>query len=412
MKAFAITSDADRARRHRAAAQPAPALTIAPVAHASDDGTLLQRKGPCACGGGCARCADEGSQQAKIKVSTPGDRHEQEADRIAEQVLRMPDAATTPNPARPAQLSAPALPTQLAALSGGGAPLPAHVRAFFEPRFGRDFSTVRVHTGAAAAESARAFQARAYTFDRHIVFGRGQYAPDSTAGRRLLAHELTHVVQQGTSRSQQPFVQREPETGGSFQPVAGDEKQKCLDKFDKSMDEMEARVKDATGAGVDEIKEAAKTLRQMKKDGKVVCGNQVGGGKNRAIYDNATGQLRLLVNMGDVAGSSSNLVHEGIHAVQAAKHPKTAQTYAKHKGEEPSKDATGALLIKWKAWTEYWAYRRAMEYDNLDPNRKPEYKRKPDEETRKLEEVKKAINNARAISGDSSFDPETWEPPK
>jgi hypothetical protein len=70
------------------------------------------------------------------------------------------------------------------------------VRAFAEPRFGRDFSQVRVHTDAAAAESARTLGARAYTVGRDIVFGRGEYAPHSAAGQRLLAHELGHVVQQ------------------------------------------------------------------------------------------------------------------------------------------------------------------------------------------------------------------------
>ncbi|MEN3331906.1 MAG: hypothetical protein V7641_1271 [Blastocatellia bacterium] len=81
-------------------------------------------------------------------------------------------------------------------LRASGQPLDEPTRAFFEPRFGHDFSHVRVHTAAQAAESARAVNALAYTVGRDIVFEAGQYNPASTSGRQLLAHELAHVVQQ------------------------------------------------------------------------------------------------------------------------------------------------------------------------------------------------------------------------
>ena len=91
-------------------------------------------------------------------------------------------------------------------IRGGGQPLSQASRAFFEPRFGADFSTVRVHTGGDAAYLARSINARAFTTGRDVVFGAGQYAPESTAGKRLMAHELTHVVQQGgkVSRGAKP----------------------------------------------------------------------------------------------------------------------------------------------------------------------------------------------------------------
>lgn len=86
-------------------------------------------------------------------------------------------------------------------LSSPGQSLDAGTRAFMEPRFGHDFSQVRVHTDARAAESARAVNALAYTVGRDVVFGVGQYVPETREGRRLMAHELTHVVQQeGNSR--------------------------------------------------------------------------------------------------------------------------------------------------------------------------------------------------------------------
>ncbi|MEM9292154.1 MAG: DUF4157 domain-containing protein [Acidobacteriota bacterium] len=78
-----------------------------------------------------------------------------------------------------------------------GSPLPESERSFFEPRFGADLSGVRVHTGAAAQRATSAVQARAFALGSDMVFGAGEYRPGSTAGRRLIAHELTHTLQQG-----------------------------------------------------------------------------------------------------------------------------------------------------------------------------------------------------------------------
>lgn len=92
-----------------------------------------------------------------------------------------------------------AAPMVSAALSSPGQPLDMATQGFFSARFGHDFAGVRVHADAGAAQSARAVSALAYTVGRDIVFGAGQYAPGTRAGQRLLAHELTHVVQQGGS---------------------------------------------------------------------------------------------------------------------------------------------------------------------------------------------------------------------
>lgn len=85
-------------------------------------------------------------------------------------------------------------------LRSSGQPLDTATRDYMEPRFGHDFSRVRVHTDAPAARSAHAVNALAYTVGQSVVFGDGQYAPGTTAGQRLLAHELTHVVQQSSQR--------------------------------------------------------------------------------------------------------------------------------------------------------------------------------------------------------------------
>ena len=164
--------------------------------------------------------------QPKLTVSHPNDLYEQEADRVADQVLRMPDPALTrpgidrtlirpvsiqrlcqgceeeeelqrqpQGSARDSEHSG--LDTVTATLRQTGRPLDRPTRTFFEPRFGVDFSAVRIHTNTQASESARAVNALAYTVGHDVVFNSGQYAPHSGAGRRLLAHELTHVLQQG-----------------------------------------------------------------------------------------------------------------------------------------------------------------------------------------------------------------------
>ena len=104
------------------------------------------------------------------------------------------------------QIATPTVTTSMAAnihaMNGGGNPLPEATRAFFEPRFGADFSKVRVHTDSRAAATANSIQARAFTVGQDIAFGTGRYEPHSHTGQQLLAHELTHIVQQnGPSRS-------------------------------------------------------------------------------------------------------------------------------------------------------------------------------------------------------------------
>jgi hypothetical protein len=126
---------------------------------------VLQRK--CACGGTCAHCQEEENVRRKESKTAPSARSDL-APPIVHEVLR-----------------------------SLGQPLDAETRNHFEPRFGGDFSNVRIHTDGRAAESARAIHAEAYTMGNDVVFGRGRYAPGTTEGQRLIAHELTHVVQQG-----------------------------------------------------------------------------------------------------------------------------------------------------------------------------------------------------------------------
>jgi len=147
--------------------------------------------------------------QAKLNISQPGDQYEQEADRIAEQVM-----TTNPLPAG-SEITAKPLAfgiqrqvhgnsntdltnsKDLTDSLGSGQRLDHSTGEFFESRFGTDLSDVRIDAGTEAAASARSINARAYTMGRNIVMGSGEYQPHTHAGKQLLAHELAHTVQQG-----------------------------------------------------------------------------------------------------------------------------------------------------------------------------------------------------------------------
>ena len=211
---------------------------------------LLQRK--YACGspkssltGECEECKGKTRLQAKLTVGASNDPLEQEADRMAERVMRMPvpenaeirrqngnshiqrtcapcsqEYSAAEKEKRTVRLSNlcpkcaeeakskiqrksessitsnSSLPDNFVSTLGAGQPLDKANRDYFEPRFGNDFSKVRIHSGQQAAASASSINALAYTFGNHVAFGAGQYQPESIEGRKLLAHELTHVVQQ------------------------------------------------------------------------------------------------------------------------------------------------------------------------------------------------------------------------
>jgi hypothetical protein len=176
---------------------------------------ILHRK--CACGAkadavaqSCPDC-ERKKLQPKLIVGSQHAAEEREADRVADAVMRDGDgragagvgaissavqrSSTGPTTSTGAQ--APSIVDRV--LERSGQALDSGARGFFERRFERDFSNVRVHADAEAAASARAVDALAYTVGNHLVFGASRYAPDTAAGRRLLAHELTHVVQQGAT---------------------------------------------------------------------------------------------------------------------------------------------------------------------------------------------------------------------
>lgn len=142
-------------------------------------------------------------------VNAPGDVHEQEANRVAGQVLS--GAGAERLQAGPVQETSQttAPPAVQDVLSSSGQPLDPATRGLMESRFGHDFGNVRVHADGKAAESARQIDASAYTSGSNIVFGSGRYETATSSGLGLLAHELTHVVQQAQGGAG-PVVQRQP----------------------------------------------------------------------------------------------------------------------------------------------------------------------------------------------------------
>jgi hypothetical protein len=239
----------------RAASRPAPSHAMPPSR------TLQQRLGnqgtQALAARAVARAAAPGMTSAgvgatgQLSVSQPGDTLEVEADRVADAVMAAPappvNIATSPENASRATIHracaacadesghgssseaesitrspliahrkeaatpevTPAVEAKVRTLQNEGSPLPPATREFFEARFGADFSQVRVNTGGRADQTAKSLGARAFTVGRSITFGAGQYAPESQEGRRLLAHELTHVVQQDEGVRRAPSVQRQ-----------------------------------------------------------------------------------------------------------------------------------------------------------------------------------------------------------
>jgi hypothetical protein len=212
----------------RAMSVAAPSQAVsAKASSASPSGrsAVLQRKCSCGASKGSAEetCDDcrARSLQRRLAVGASGHPLEQEADRVADQVvtmsMRSPLSTAPPRvqrlAAQPDGVVEAAAPASVdATLAAPGLPLDTALRRDMEWRFGHDFSRVRVHTDAVAEVSARDASASAYTVGHDIVFGEGQYRPASTRGRRLLAHELTHVVQQEAYATTR--VQREPKPEG------------------------------------------------------------------------------------------------------------------------------------------------------------------------------------------------------
>lgn len=162
-------------------------------------------------------------------------------------------------------------------LSAPGRPLDAAARRSMESQFGRDFSQVRVHADAQAADSAHSVNALAYTVGRNIVFAAGQYAPGTAAGKRLLAHELTHVAQQGDASP-----------GGSLRIGAAN------DPAEREAHEVASSLSDESSGGASRPRVTPGLVRLRRLGANPSCTKAEAEGIHQAIFD-ARGWLNKVI---------------------------------------------------------------------------------------------------------------------
>lgn len=208
--------------------------------------------------------------QPRLEVSSPDDPAEREAESVAEQVMQMSPVAPAVDPEGAGRIDRTGSADgsavgggarrQIGSLKGGGKPLSSSTRSFFEPRFGRDFGDVRVHTGPAADRAARSINAEAFTHGTDVVFRSGAYDPEGDDGKRLLAHELTHVAQEAVRPGDSSLSSRERDPDapvprihrvvelrppGSGEASAYDRRQELVDRLNDISDGMEYRLQNA-----------------------------------------------------------------------------------------------------------------------------------------------------------------------
>ncbi|UBF26133.1 DUF4157 domain-containing protein [Kovacikia minuta CCNUW1] len=178
--------------------------------------------------------------QPKLTIAQPGDKYEQEADRVADRVVQhintppplqyrvMPGASvalrmkpeTQLRPDNSGLVATPALASSIQQARGGGQPLAENVRRPMEQALGADFSQVKVHTDGRSDQLNRTVQSIAFTAEQNIFFRQGAFAPGTRQGQELIAHELTHVMQQGTSLAPKQMLNLPPNPGRGNSPQA------------------------------------------------------------------------------------------------------------------------------------------------------------------------------------------------
>jgi Domain of unknown function (DUF4157) len=235
---MAVKSDFESTKRSRRSTGEPERARLSPATEPSHPILALQRQ---AGNRAVQHLLRSGAIRAKLAVSQPGDLEEQEADGVANKIMRshggvgsapctcstgeemceecqQKNSGAVARKATASGASGGSRPGIDHVIGSGGHPLDASARAFFEPRFGHDFSGVRVHTDSWAAASARAIDALAYTSGNDVAFASGTYSPETAEGRKLLAHELTHVVQERERPSGITRRQLAPELSISMTP--------------------------------------------------------------------------------------------------------------------------------------------------------------------------------------------------
>lgn len=343
---------------------------------------------PCACGGSCPRCTDLTGVTPDARLA-PHDSLEQAARRTAGQLAAGPPAVTS-----------------VAHPSGG--PLSPELRTSLEAGLGEDLSSVRIHHDTRSARDAAILGAHAYTSGNTIVFGAGRYAPHTREGFQLLAHEVVHVTQQRrlgerhlVQRAAVEYVERVPNTNAEVVAI--------LQKFDQTVTDIDTSLQSQSGPQMTDLNAASARLKALRKDDKIAVWRMITTPPVYATYHNSSGQIRLNFQFPTQALAAGTLVHEAIHAVHAERNPEIAAAYGKgtDSGVPAGKAALLLLFYRWKAWTEYWAYRRANEFSG--PQQLKADPRAGHNAAITNDEVKKAIRIVWS-NGDATFDPEVWQP--
>lgn len=303
---------------------------------------MLQRQ--CACGGKsssggeCSEC----KKQKTLQRQTSGTAQNAVAPPIVNEVLRSP-----------------------------GQPLDAETRAYMEPRFGHDFSKVRIHADAQANESARSVNAQAYTVGRRIAFADGQYSPGTSEGRHILAHELAHVVQQRGTADRPP----EPVSIGSPESAAEREASAVasgiatgsgpVSTHESSLSATLCRIGGITiPTGIRALDATEEAILRPVFGGSldysaIHLSDAVGGGARP--YTVATSQSFQVINIGPSAyktpGSNPSLLrHESTHCWQA-QHDSDATAYMKNSiASQAAAAVAGASAYCYVPGKPFWNY--------------------------------------------------------
>lgn len=285
--------------------------------------------------------------QPKLTVNQPNDKYEQEADSMADRVMHMANSTQNENTFfksiplniqskcqhcreeeklhRKESSGAEAqgsneLDSYVGSLGSSGQALPESSRQFYEPRFGRDFSNVRIHTDSVAAKSAQSINALAYTTGNNIVFNSGQYSPESDGGKKLMAHELTHVVQQ-THGVQQ--VQKKPLSKDDLikkiKTLGIVDVQDSTSTFDEAELELVVKALEGLPATDKAAIKGAKIIRVSS-----LGNNTAGQYSNEQGYDSTSVTDEQKIELSDLAFGSTTasesirlITHEVGHAVAA-----------------------------------------------------------------------------------------------
>jgi hypothetical protein len=371
--------------------------------------------------GVCEECSKKKrfGLQTKLKVNKPGDNYEQEADRVADQVLvTSAHHAVSDAPPRIQRFSGQpnghvdAVPASVdQALASPGRPLEPTLRQDMEQRFGHDFSRVRVHSGAAAEQSVQDINAHAYTIGRNIVFGAGQFAPGTHEGRRLLAHELTHIVQQ-TGHGVTAIQRKEKQTDGSWLALAAAAER--LSKASLRLYQVEPGERALLEIIEPESPISAPLTQQAVKT-KVA---HPMGGRPEKIESPFTDYIDLQETLRTFETSLVSHLREGASVVLDTTETRLKRMYAKYVGKGPHLDWLQNLSeghpqhgFGWlerrieelkqdpdviKLWTDHEEFKRAMNREQAedDPRNINDFARRQLERKRKLDKAQQQYNDS------------------